>query len=685
MSLHMAFRAVLALTLALGCAAAGQGATLAERAAAIDAPSLGSELKLAAPLQIGRAEITPAAGARVRVLLAHDTPCGFAIDGPARLRYRVEDRFSVPVAERNVRRASSLSAKPSDQGLEITTDLSGAVVWGWELGQEGATAATTGAALPPWAAKILAGRRFPPPSHDLLDAEANGVQGMRYALLRGGEENLLLRVDPRAAEENLSRVARATDPGTSFREGMRDTLLASQPVGRAWWDRPLADMVAEQERLAIENPAGAQLRIAFSSRLRARRADLALWRADLVDRVYDDDGGRHLITVRSVRVDGRAAGFLHQDHELLVPLGRALAADETVEVEVTYEGKLAQLPEGNAHWMLGTGPWYPRPAGPAGERATIEITVDVPEAWTPFASGAEVARTAQAGRRKLTTRLEQPMRYAVVAAGKYRVLEETSEGVTCRAATYAMLKEDAARRMIAGFFSARRFFEQLFDTPFPFRDLTIVEINSWGFGQAPPNLIFFTREFYTAPVDRRNRIYFQDRDARFLHEVAHGWWGHVVKIGSLEDVWLTEAFADYTAALAVWKMAGEKHGQAKLEKIVQDWTKAAGELGPGASLYLMSRLASHDERDYLDHLRLRYGKGPLVLHALRLELQRQKGSPAEGDRYFMALLRSYVKRSRDGWGTTHALVEELDQLTGGTWQPWFERYVYGTEIPQLPR
>lgn len=682
MSLHLTCRAVLVLALTLGSTAAGQGATLAERAAAIDAPAPGGELKLTAPLAVGRAEITPAAGTRVRALLAHGAPCGLVVDGPARLRYRVEDRFSVPVAERNVRRASSLSAKPTDQGFEITMDLSGAVVWGWDLGQEGA-AASAGAALPQWATKLLAGRRFTPPSHDLLDAEANG-EGVRYALLHGRKENLLLRVDPPAAEENLYQLARTTDRGTSFREGVRDTLLTSQPIGRAWWDRPLAELVAEQERLAVENPAGTQLRIVSSSRLRARRAGPSLWRADLVDHVYDDDRQRHLVTVRSVRVDGRAADFLHRDHELLVPLGRTLAAEEMVEVEVTYEGKLAQLPAGNSHWMLGTGPWYPRQGGAGGERATIEITVDVPEPWTPFASGAEIARSTQAGRNKLTTRLDQPMRYAVVAAGKYRVVEETFEGVTCRAATYAAPKEDAARKMIAGFFKARRFFEQLFDTPYPFRDVTLVEINSWGFAQAPPSLIFFTSEFYTAPVDRRNAALFRDLDGRFFHEVAHAWWGHVVKIGSTEDTWLTEAFADYTAALAVWKLSGER-GQSEFDESVKDWVKAAGELGPGASLYFMPRLVVRDEQDAMDHWRLRYGKGPLVLHALRLELQRQKGSPAEGDRYFMAFLRSYVKRSRDGWGTTSSLVEELDQLTGGSWQPWFERYVYGTEIPQVLR
>ncbi|HEV2847292.1 MAG TPA: M1 family aminopeptidase [Thermoanaerobaculia bacterium] len=665
--------------------AAIRGATLAERAAAIDAPALGKEVKLSGPLQVGRAEIVPAEGTRVRALIAGGTPCGLVVEGPARLRYRVEDRFSAPVAERNVRRASSLSATKAGQGIEIATNLDGAVIWGWGLSpaEETAAAATASDSRQlDWAAKLLTGRRFAPPSHGLLTAEANGVTGLRYALLRT-RNDLLLHVDPRAGEETLYRLERSIE-GTTFREGLWLTSLAAQPIGRAWWDRPPADLIAEHERIAIENPAGAQLRIVTRSRLRARRTGTSLWQASLVDRIYDQGGDRHPVTVRSVRVDGRAADFLHRDGEILVPLGRALADKETVEVEVAYDGELAQRPSGHSYWALGTWPWYPR-RELEGELATMEITVDVPEPWTPFASGAETARTSEGGRRKLTTRLDQPMQFAVVTAGKYQVIEETQDGVTCRAATYAMLKEKAARELIARFFVARRFFEQLFDEPYPFRDFTMIEINDWGFGQAPPGVIFLTKEFYTAPVDRRSRVFFQDLNARYLHEVAHGWWGNVAKMNSFEESWLTEALADYTAALALWQLRREGRGAYELNEIVKDWVKATGELSPGASLYFIDRLALNNDTDRADYWRLRYAKGPLVLHALRLELQRQKGSPEEGDRYFIALLRTYLKRHRYGWGTTRGLVETLDQLTGGNWQPWFERYVYGTEIPSLPK
>jgi aminopeptidase N len=210
-------------------------------------------------------------------------------------------------------------------------------------------------------------------------------------------------------------------------------------------------------------------------------------------------------------------------------------------------------------------------------------------------------------------------------------------------------------------------------------------VPEWGYGQAPPGVIFFTREFFTAPTDRRNRVFFSNRNARFLHEVAHGWWGHVAKMPSEEESWLCEAFADYTAALALWRLSGPRDvGDYSFDQIVSEWARTAGDLAPGATLYLTMRLAFDDDRNAEDVWRLRYAKGPLVVHAIRLELQRQKGSVEEGDRYFIAFLRAYLNRVDYGWGTTPGLVATLNELTKTDWQPWFEKYVYGTETPVVP-
>ena len=674
------------LVLAFCGSAASRGATLAERAAQIDAPERGGEVTLAGPLQIGRAEIVPEPGTRVHTLMMAGNiggvPCGLVIEGPAQLRYRVEDRFSIPVAERNVRRFSTLLTKRLNKGteaLEISTRLDGAVVWGRGLGEAGPA---TGAALPDWAAKLLADRRFPAPSHDLLAAEANGHEGARYALMRAELADLLLRVDPRAGEENLYRVAKGVERGNTFREGLWETALVSQPIGRPWWDRPPAELVAEHERLAVENPRGELVRIVSRSRLRARRAGISLWRADLLDRLVDVDGP-HPVTVRSVRVDGKDAEFLHRDDELLVALGRALADKETVEIEVSYDGDLALRPDGRTYWVLDTHPWYPR-QGLEGELATLEISVDVPESSTPFASGSEVSRTEQGGRRKLVTRIDEPSQAAVVAAGRFSTIEEARDGLTCRAAASVSTEEDSARKLLRRFFEVRAFYEQLFQEPYPFRDVSIVDVQS-RFGQAPPGILFFAPGFYGPPVEWTKRQFHPDIDPRFLHEVAHGWWGHVVKMGSYDETWLIESLSEYSATLAVWYLVGKERGDYELGEKVKDWVKAANDLRPGASLYLADRIALHDVRDRDDFSRLQYGKGPLVVHALRLELQRRKGSVAAGDLAFTELLRRLIKRNRHGYVTTPGLVQELGKLAGGDWQPWFEKYVYGTEIPQLPK
>jgi hypothetical protein len=690
--------AALAVLVALS-AAASRAETLAQRAAAIDAPGRGPAVTLAVPLAVGRGTIAPVPGTAVYDLLAGGAPCGLLVDGPARLTYRVEDRFSTPVAERNLRTGSSLSLVRANDELTVTVELSSAIVWGWGMSaaapaagapaeaSASGPAATPGApatALPPWAAKVLADRRFAPPSHDLLAVEANGGRGLRYALLHGPRETLLLYVNPTSAEEGLYELDYSNDPAATFRGGLRPVQLAAQPIGRPWWERPLPQLFVEHEALRVENPSGDLVRLGSRSRLRAREGGVALWAARLADRVAGFDGRERVVTVKSVRVDGRTADFIHTDDELLVPLGRALDKGATAEVEVAYEGELAVRPSGNSYWALGTGPWYPR-GELGGELATMEIDVDVPEGLTPFASGAEVARVSSGGRTRLSTRLDRPMQLAVVAAGKYGVSEETRDGVTCRVGTYALLKGNAARDMLNDFFAGRAFFEGLLEQPYPFRTVSIIELETWGFGQAPPGVIFFTKEFFNLPTGlRRNRMWFINLDSRLLHEIAHAWWGHVAKMESPEEAWVTEAFADYSAALALWRLRGGERGQRAFDDMVTQWTSAAADLGPGASLYLSSRLAFVDDRDGDDYWRLYYARGPLVVHAIRLELQRLAGNAEEGDRRFIAFLRAFLKRNREGYAPTRSLVATLDELTGKSWQPWFEKHVYGTETPPLP-
>jgi hypothetical protein len=157
----------------------------------------------------------------------------------------------------------------------------------------------------------------------------------------------------------------------------------------------------------------------------------------------------------------------------------------------------------------------------------------------------------------------------------------------------------------------------------------------------------------------------------------------VIKMDSREEQWLTESFADYSAALAMKAMMPGKKGERELANTVREWKSRTEQIGEGGSIYLANYLAGEDEADYRDRQWLLYNKGPLVLHALRQELGRQAGSAETGDKQFQALLRAMQKSFSFQYGETRHLVGILGQITGKDWQPWFERYVYGTETPPV--
>ncbi len=671
-----------AVTLHVALSGPGATATLAEQAELLDAPRIGGVVEGAGQIRLGRGEIIPAAGTAVRVLVAGDEPCGLAVLGPAQFVYRIEDRFSQGVAKRNLESASSLSAQPDGDALRIRAALDGALVWSWELAA-GKSAAGEAAELPDWVKEDLARPLFGRPSTALLTARRLPAPGIAYALLRAPREHLLLAVDPAVERGEVLAALKLTtvDESTVDRGRPRALELVAQPIGRAWWDRFAAPVVAEHESMRVDNDAERHVTITTESRVRAGKAAAGVWSVSLVDRVLDAHLARETpVKIKRVEVNGAAADYLHRDNQLLVTLEPPLAAGAAVQIRVVHEGEYAVRFGGDNFWSLGTYPWYPQPPL-NGELATLEIEVRVPAALTPFASGATISKETKDGFTTLRTRLDKPMQFPVVAAGKYHVYSDTKNGITCNVASYAMGDERGARRLINNFFVAADFYSWRFGVPYPFADFTVVEVNSWGFGQAPPAVIFITQEAMNPLGDELDQFFSQGVNERYLHEVAHAWWGHALKMDSLEEQWLTESFASYSAALALEAIYPGAKGKRAFDEAVRHWAIGAKRVGAGGSIYLANHLAGRATRDWEDRVHLLYNKGPLVLHALRHELRRKLGAE-QGDATYFTLLRSFLKNFPYQWGATRHFIGILNQITKEDWQPWFEKYVYGSELPK---
>ena len=680
------FVASSALLLLAVCAAlpAAAAPTLAELAVAVESPRVGGEVA-PAPLALGRGVVTPAAGTSVRLLTAGGEAVGLLVDGPATLRYTVEDPLSVPVAKRNAKRIGGIRARADGERLVMEDTLRSAVVWSRALAAAGPApaAAGEGGELPAWALEVLAGGLFPHPAAALAEERGiAGAAGAVYALLQGSEGELLLQVDPSIRRHESLAALRRLPFATGFFVGKRMShALADQPVGRAWWDATEPPLLAVHEALAVDNPAAEKVVVTSRLRLRARRDGVSAWCADL-DSFVADERRVTEIAVLSVKVGGEPAPWFHRHDALVVDLGRLLARDQEIEVEVVHAGDLATRPNNDNYWMLSTWAWYPR-AGWNGQSATLELTVRVPEPLVPLASGTTVARRKENGYNVLETRLDRPVQFPVVTAGKYRLYEEEREGRRVTVASYVFGKEQEARRLANLFFGAAATLETMLSSPYPFSEVDVVEINDWGWGQAPPGVIFITQEAYNPLSSEMSRLYSQGVNGRYVHEVAHAWWGHVIKTSRPEEHWLMESFADYTAAVALAAMRGGREGQAEFKQTLREWKSHTARIGDGGSVYLADYLGATDEEGMTHRRWLLYDKGPLVLHALRQELARQVGSDEEGDVYFFALLRSFVTNFPFQFGETRHLVGILNQMTGSDWQPWFERYVYGTETPPV--
>jgi aminopeptidase N len=239
-------------------------------------------------------------------------------------------------------------------------------------------------------------------------------------------------------------------------------------------------------------------------------------------------------------------------------------------------------------------------------------------------------------------------------------------------ASYAAENKVATKRLIGLAFDAIKFYDYLLG-PFPFEEFNIIEVPQFGWGQAPPATMFITHELFDR-VDPGYGFSEAEVNARFAHEIAHQYWGQVVKMPSLEEQWLTESFADYSAALFIQQAYG-KQGKAQFDRIRSTWKGNAMQARNDSSIALSNRLATPFE-PFLgyDHRRwLLYDKGPLLLDALRKEL---------GDDQFLTFLHSYQKSFAWKFGTTRDVAGLLSYMTKKDYAPFFDKYYWGTEAPK---
>jgi aminopeptidase N len=150
------------------------------------------------------------------------------------------------------------------------------------------------------------------------------------------------------------------------------------------------------------------------------------------------------------------------------------------------------------------------------------------------------------------------------------------------------------------------------------------------------------------------------------HEIAHQWFGDSVTESTWSDLWLSEGFATYFAALFVQRFEGEDAFRALMNN---------------ASLavfaYEKKKLVPIFDRDTENLMELlnpnNYQKGAWVLHMLRSQL---------GDDAFFRGIRDYYTTHENATASSENLRAALEKASGKNLRAFFARWVYDSGHPQ---
>lgn len=503
-----------------------------------------------------------------------------------------------------------------------------------------------------------------------IDAPASPVA---FATFMGNQDPLGYALDTVDGRNELL-VALVKNRTSAIREMANSyvpLVISDQPVGRSRKDflEPLFLLTnLDYEVTATDENADLMVNETIVPRVGAQK----VFRFDLFSTIYDGNFRPRNFSVRKVSdASGKELSYDHRDGSLIVGLPDKAGVNQEVKLHFEIQGNFLVRPSGDSAWQLGVAPWFPQPDW-NGQYMKVHSLVKVKKPFTAFAPGVTIRRGEEGDYNVVENRIDVPIQFAVVHAGKYFVDEKKyDDGLTIRVASYAMPNERAMKQLNNLAYKLIKFYEPWLG-PFPFKEFNILEIHELGFGQAPPGTMFITKEAFNPTMGDDNKIFSQGINHRFAHEIAHQYWAHVVKMGSPEEQWVTESFAEYSSALAIKQLKGESD----YKKMVATWRERANEAKNTSSIAMANRIRipGDPQTQFRHRTFLVYDKGAYLLYTLHQQL---------GDSKFLTFMRTLQGIFQWKYLTTKDMAKVLDKIAPGQdWNAYFDQYFWGTEMPR---
>ena len=309
--------------------------------------------------------------------------------------------------------------------------------------------------------------------------------------------------------------------------------------------------------------------------------------------------------------------------------------------------------------------WYPCYDAP-NAKFTSEIVCHVPEGMVALANGRLVSEEKDPRTGLVAFRWLQEKPHATylmaLAAGYFMKIDDRHGNVPL--AFYTPASQIAyARGSFAGTVEMMGFFEKETGVPYPWAKYYQVSVDDFvAGGMENTSLTILTGHTLHTPEFENLR----DSQGLVAHELAHQWFGDLVTCKDWANLWLNEGFATYYEEL----YEGHRHGrEALLYRMFESAESIARQAGDTNAIVRRDFNHPDDQFSYRA-----YGKGGWVLHMLRSQL---------GEDMYRRCIKTYLERHQYGLVVTEDLNRVIEELSGQSFDRFFDQWVYHASLPQL--
>jgi aminopeptidase N len=323
------------------------------------------------------------------------------------------------------------------------------------------------------------------------------------------------------------------------------------------------------------------------------------------------------------------------------------------------------------NWPNRARYWIPSVDHPS-QKSTVSWAVTAPLGQTVIANGSLIEnrtlRAVQPGRMLARWRESKPIPSYLMVIGVAPLVKldlgETACGLAelLRCVPQSVYVAPEQKGILPGAFSRAGDIVQFFASrvaPFPYEKLAHVQSETRFGGMENATAIFYADALF-----RKAGV----SEGLIAHETAHQWFGDAVTERNWPDLWLSEGFATYFAALWTQHAHGDSAFRAELEKQRSD-------ILSDTSAVPKRPVIDTIETDLLALLNVNsYQKGGFVLHMLRTEL---------GDSAFFAGIRDYYTRHKHGTAVTADLQVALERASGKNLRGFFDQWLRRPGYPEV--